>query len=114
MASKGIEFYFAGTSINPKFNLLNKYNEGKTNVYEFLDNSILLYPNPSDKFIKIKGIEATKSYSYTLINSSGFVLKRGNIGFDDLINIEEFNNGVYFIKLENKGEFKFLKLIVIK
>ncbi len=114
LATNGIEFYFASNSENPKYTLLNKYNEGKTNVNEFGENPILLYPNPGDKFIKIKGIEALKVYSYTIINSIGLILKSGKISYDDMINIEEFNSGVYFIKLENAGETNFLKLIITK
>ncbi|ALJ06822.1 ubiquitin [Pseudalgibacter alginicilyticus] len=68
---------------------------------------LALFPNPSTEFIQLLGLNASKHYS--IHNVLGIKIYSGMLNSNQKINISNFSNGVYFLKLENENTIKFIK-----
>jgi hypothetical protein len=66
-------------------------------------NRISVYPNPSNDFIKIYGLQKNKHIK--IYNVLGNIVKEQNILPNQEIDIKGLNNGIYFLELE-KGDTK--------
>lgn len=66
-----------------------------------------VYPNPSRDFISISGLKSTENY--TIYNSLGAEIMKGNISENQKIDIQNLSNDLYFLSLNNGNSFKFLK-----
>lgn len=100
-------------------------NFGTTQSYSFSNNTlsnetfdplnkIILYPNPSHSVLNISLPEGLEALSYyEIINNLGQVVKVSKMdSTTSQINISQFSNGIYFIKLnfENTSKtFRFIK-----
>lgn len=73
-----------------------------------LKQSIEIYPNPSASFIKISGLTNNKE-TYKIYNTMGLELGKGVVSQDEKIDIKDFANGLYLIKLNEKNISKFIK-----
>jgi len=72
-----------------------------------LNDQATLYPNPSQDYVKIKGL--TNAENYTIYNILGSEVKKGSISNDEAIEIKDFTEGMYFLRLENGNTLKFVK-----
>lgn len=72
-----------------------------------LDNQLNLYPNPAVKYIRIKKLK--EEVNYSIFNTLGKEVKKGNIFNHEKINIENLNNGIYFMRFDNGSTLKFIK-----
>jgi hypothetical protein len=72
-----------------------------------LGNSIKLFPNPSTEFIQISGL--SKPEKYTIYNIIGSEISYGKVTSNEVIDIKNFANGLYFLKFNNGKTLKFLK-----
>lgn len=90
----GIDDIVLGTTLsNPDFNISNI--------------GLKLFPNPSNEFIKISGLNNIEKYKiYSIIGSE---VANGNISNNQEVDIRDFTNGLYFLKFENGNTIKFLK-----
>lgn len=71
------------------------------------ETSDIIYPNPSESEIYLKGIE--NGVEFSVFNQFGSVLMNGI--YEGNINIEKLNTGVYFIKIiKTNSIYKFIKL----
>ncbi|MDH7447061.1 trypsin-like peptidase domain-containing protein [Aquimarina sp. 2201CG14-23] len=78
--------------------------------------SIQIASNPVKKgnFLQLIGTEVDLlNTSYTIISITGQVLKKGNINADRLINVDEFNVGLYILRIES-DDAKISKRFVIE
>lgn len=66
-----------------------------------------LYPNPSNNFIQIVGLE--EKTNFIIYNTLGSELMKGNISKEDKINIDNLDNGLYFLILGKRKALKFLR-----
>lgn len=84
----------------------------QTNELNSLDNEIVLFPNPANDFIYIKGI-AQKEYSFKILDTNSKIVLQFKIIESQNIDISKLSSGVYFyevIDLNNKtGKGKFIK-----
>ncbi len=72
--------------------------------------NIEVYPNPANDFIKVSGVEIGNQLSILDIN--GRTLHSMKVANQtELINIEEFETGVYFIKIKNSENTLIKKVI---
>jgi hypothetical protein len=74
-------------------------------------NDLAIYPNPAGHSFKINGL--TNTCKYSIIDLKGRVLKMGVLTKDKLIDVSEFNSGIYIIQIETdefKRTLKFNKL----
>lgn len=69
--------------------------------------SVKIFPNPSNDFIQVNGIN--KNEKYSIYDILGAEIKNGMIYNNDLIDIRSFISGLYFLKFENGNTIKFLK-----
>lgn len=77
-----------------------------TDDIEF-DKTIRIYPNPSTEFIQVSGLSETESYLvYSVL---GTEITSGIISNNEKIDIKNYSNGLYFLKLENGNTIKFIK-----
>ncbi|ALJ06856.1 ubiquitin [Pseudalgibacter alginicilyticus] len=66
-----------------------------------------LYPNPSNAYIFISGLNENKNY--IIYNIIGTKVKSGILGAQEKINIISLTKGIYFLKLKKESSFKFIK-----
>ena len=66
-----------------------------------------LLKNPSNDFLQISGLTTRKKYS--IFNLLGKVVLSGSVSENEKIEIKNFSNGLYILKLENGDELKFIK-----
>ncbi|AUC81284.1 T9SS type A sorting domain-containing protein [Lacinutrix sp. Bg11-31] len=66
-----------------------------------------VYPNPSRGFISVSGLKTTTNY--TIYNSLGAEIMKGNISENQKIDIQNLSNDLYFLNLNNGNTFKFLR-----
>lgn len=71
---------------------------------EFNRNDLLIYPNPANELLNLKGFESNK---ITIVNSFGQIIKSFKIE-NNQIDISDLKSGVYFIKTGNVYS-KFIK-----
>jgi hypothetical protein len=77
-------------------------------LVEFENRSkIKLYPNPASEYIKLFALKSDENYS--IYNVLGVEIKNGIIFNNEQIDIKDFSNGLYFLKLENGNTIKFMK-----
>ena len=69
--------------------------------------SIKLHPNPSSDFIQVSGL--TTSENYSIYNVLGAKISHGAVSDNQMISIENFTNGMYFMKFDNGNTIKFTK-----
>jgi hypothetical protein len=72
-----------------------------------LVDKISIFPNPTSDYISISNLENLESY--LIVNQLGQEMKRGIISNQEKIDIRNFTNGLYFLKLENGNTIKFIK-----
>ncbi len=72
-----------------------------------INNTIDLYPNPAKDTFKLSGLFKTENFS--IYNTLGSLVKKGNISANDEINIQNLTKGMYFLKLEDGNTYKFMK-----
>jgi hypothetical protein len=74
---------------------------------DFSINDKVVYPNPSSSFIHIKGL--TEISNYSIFNNLGAEVMNGTLLNTSKIDIQNLNNGIYFLKTDNGNTFKFIK-----
>jgi len=72
-----------------------------------LNKKFKLYPNPTNEFIQISGLLSKENYR--IYDILGKEVKKGAIVNQQQIDIRDFTNGLYFIKLDNGNTIKFMK-----
>ena len=90
-------------------NKIVKFNTSTLGVsdFEYENENSYLYPNPSNSFIQISGLN--KKTEYSIINILGHKISNGTVNYNERINTQNLNNGLYFLKLKNGGVLKFIK-----
>ena len=70
---------------------------------DFVKNSIVIYPNPANDFIRIQ-TDITEAARYKIYNMSGQLILSGNVnGPNPLIKLPQLTVGIYIFRLENKS-----------
>lgn len=69
--------------------------------------SLNVYPNPATNSVKINGLRAAENY--TIYNTLGALVKKGNIANNEEIDITNLTNGLYFLQINNADTIKFIK-----
>jgi hypothetical protein len=59
--------------------------------------NVSIYPNPSSNYINIQNIEG----EYSIVNMIGNTISKGTLN-NNKIDISNFSNGVYIIKISNQ------------
>lgn len=75
--------------------------------------SIETYPNPSSGLIKLFNYEFYIDSPFEIINSSSQVVLKGNIN-NELIDLTEQKNGLYFLRILYEGQYVSTKIILQK
>lgn len=70
-------------------------------------NSVMMYPNPTQDFLQISGLQSDEPYE--IYNTLGAQVVKGMVSNGKKIEIQNLTNGMYFLKLESGRTFKFLK-----
>lgn len=81
----------------------------------FYNNSLIIYPNPANDYIKIENNKTTsENFNYKIIDVTGRIVKSGFSKFNMEINIENFSDGIYTIKIEIENGEKLSKKLIKK
>ena len=70
-------------------------------------NNVNVYPNPSSEFILISGLH--KNENIKIYDVLGKVVKEKIVVPNQKIDIQDLNNGIYFLKIENRHTLKLVK-----
>lgn len=71
------------------------------------NQEIQIFPTKTSNHIKINGLKSP--IDYKIYNILGLEVKGGTISNQEKIVVEEFSNGIYFLKLKNVDTIKFIK-----
>ncbi|MGY8927183.1 MAG: T9SS type A sorting domain-containing protein, partial [Flavobacteriales bacterium] len=102
-----MQFFFRTGDFDPIINIteagLDKFmivNIEELNIEE-LEAVFIVYPNPTNSFINVKGLKNDADYS--LIDIKGKPVQEGIISFaNPSIDIRNLNNGFYFMQLNGE------------
>ncbi len=85
-------------------------NISDVSVAEEKINSLTIYPNPASDFVRIKG---NKICSVTIMNSTGQVFRSLNTDSSEEVSlpVNDFRNGLYFIRVQEGKEFRVFPFI---
>ncbi len=72
-----------------------------TGIGESGEAEILVYPNPTEQFIFISGLESG-SHDYAILNTLGQVIKTGKLTGDGMIDLGIVAHGTYYLKVDNR------------
>ncbi|MES2617333.1 MAG: T9SS type A sorting domain-containing protein [Bacteroidota bacterium] len=91
---------------------LNEYVSPTTAVEAIVKNDLFtVYPNPSHGVFNIH-FNATITANLKVYNATGaYIGSYANFSKDGVIDLSDYANGIYFIKMEYQGHFYFAKLI---
>lgn len=120
--SKRLGFKFDGTTwviqtndwLNVPFDVLEDYcNPLNKTTFRNLQSDIIIFPNPSNKFITIgNDTNPSGNFEYEVIDITGRIVSIGNSIFNENINIESLSNGNYILKINtDSNEVAFKKFI---
>lgn len=87
-----------------------------TSLTELLNESnFLLYPNPASDFVNIKNLTAFDNYSIEITDVLGnFIAENSFNQIISKINLTDFSNGIYFIKIKTDRANSIYKIILAK
>lgn len=92
------------------------YNFSLSEIYENSNSDLIcLYPNPIQNWFVINGNSYLQFDKISILNKEGKIVYVQNdvLSFEKII-IPEFNSGIYFLKLQTKGEEFIQKMVLIK
>lgn len=72
-----------------------------------LDSDIILYPNPANHIIQLKGI--ANDQAYTIYSIRGEEMKKGRVSANNKIQLQELPVGTYFLKVGEERILQFVK-----
>lgn len=107
----GTQIYNAGNFEDSKVFEIRK---GTLSTDDFaLNNSITLYPNPTNNILNIMVKDSNLPTAYTIYNTLGQTVKQNavNSSNDLAINVQNLTTGIYFIKLDKNGSSQTLRFI---
>ena len=88
---------------------VNNSNATKNNKYSIIS----IFPNPTKNILNIKLNSNFENNIYEIMDINGKIISNGTLNSNfSSINIESLSSGVYFIKIHNNLDSKFLKFIV--
>ena len=85
MQSEPVEISVSGSVIE------NSISESKT-------ENFVVYPNPAQDKIRIKGASALNYRNY---NINGVAVMKGKLPYNETLDVSSLNNGIYFIEIES-------------
>ncbi|WP_159086018.1 T9SS type A sorting domain-containing protein [Flavobacterium faecale] len=105
-------FTYNTTTSSFEFNRTTTYNYDTVIVLSkedfILPNQVVkVFPNPTSDFVQISGL--TKIQNYEIYNVLGAQLKKGTVNNNEDIDLQNFKNGLYFLKFNNGNTFKIKK-----
>ena len=73
------------------------------------ENILRIYPNPASNKIHC---QTSELYQYSLVDSKGSVILKGQIGNDQSANVSNLASGLYLLNLVNDSGSYRLKIII--
>ncbi|SMO64809.1 Por secretion system C-terminal sorting domain-containing protein [Saccharicrinis carchari] len=70
-------------------------------------NPFKVYPNPASNYISVSGVK--ENTIYQIINVLGKEVSNGSVSSDRKIDIRHLTDGIYLIKLKDRGVLRFIK-----
>lgn len=85
-----------------------KYDLNNLTLNDFENNELNeIYPNPASNYVTITNLKKEENIKIT--NSLGQIIKTLKVNSNGVINIEDLETGIYYIKLENFKTYKLIK-----
>lgn len=112
-ATVGIPITFQNNAFYDMASCNNQTTFLNTNSNIFISEHLMVYPNPSNKYITIEHKQNfTENYDYKIIDLIGRIVKSGNSKFNEQINIESLTSGNYIIQIETENEEKLTEKLI--
>ena len=77
---------------------------------EKLDHDIKILPNPAENYIKVR-LPVQANINATIFSSNGVAVEEFSNQGDFSVNLEKYQSGVYFIRIEYFNETEVIKFI---
>lgn len=95
------------------FDTLRISSLSRVGISKVKSDFIRIYPNPAQQYLTVAQIKTSQSAIYQIFNPVGELIQSGDLmPSQSTINISQFINGIYFIKISNEimtYSFQFLK-----
>lgn len=79
---------------------------------ENFENQVIVYPNPTSDFIKIKHLQNTELKKVDLFNSLGkLILSKETSGQEFKLDLTSIDQGVYFLRISSGNKIAFKRII---
>ncbi len=81
-------------------------------INSFSDNSLNVYPNPTDGILKMKLNEELLNKNYKIYDARGVLIKEGIlVNLEQTIDMSTYLNGLYILKVSNGNSSEYRKII---
>lgn len=88
------------------------WNKHITSITELITNDFKVFPNPCKNYLFIQSKDDTSYVQYEIINTNGSLLYSGFLSDNAMVNVNNLESGVYFIRLyKSDKQSKVLKFI---
>lgn len=85
-----------------------KYDLNNLSLNDFENKEVNeIYPNPASNYVTITNLKKEEKIKIT--NSLGQIIKTLKVNSNGVINVEDLETGIYYIKLENFKTYKLIK-----
>lgn len=74
---------------------------------ENYNRKVSIYPNPTKDFIRLEGIRQNREFM--IFDIKGELMQRGRVNQEEQINVQTLPNGIYFLQLDDRRHYKFVK-----
>jgi hypothetical protein len=81
---------------------LRSYDCISTGFEELIENEMVIYPNPANERVFIKGVYNATPYEFYSL--TGEVVKTGTLQANGVIDVNQFSSGVYLLKIGEQTE----------
>lgn len=100
-----------GSIVKSKSNICNN----RTTGIKSIEKDLNIYPNPASGEITIQLTKECKNCSAELYNSLGQILYSEKLSaMENKINVSEFENGVYYLKINSESKQQMIKKVVVQ
>jgi len=92
--------------------IYNYFVDGTFGIGHIQDQTIIVYPNPTNQYIQLQGIAKDDEVDIKIIHSSGMVVYKDHIHARDRIDISHLPSSYYLVQLSNGKFIKTIALVV--
>ncbi|MCX7744413.1 MAG: T9SS type A sorting domain-containing protein [Flavobacteriales bacterium] len=108
-----IDVDYAGNTISARF--VSDASQIGLNINESMLDNVHLYPNPASYGFMIQSDQPLKDHLIQLMDLQGRIIKVQNLNNNQLVNVEELNDGIYLVQILNSlGNIVYRSKVIVQ